>query len=192
MDVNVSKAVELLEVHQLKKLVERAKAGQELSRSDLQLLHRLSEKLDAAKAQSEAQKPLQKMKRKRGRPTNPRVLADRITHQALEDLSRRQERGDKLSGADYAFLEKMTHAEKATGSNVIQMPLNKETRAQRLARLDEDALRVIENGLRTERGVALATFAKMAREAAAAVIVAEKEIVRIQFEPIEFDKEETA
>lgn len=64
---NVLKAIEMLQHHQLKKLVERAKAGQELNRSDLQLLGRLSDKLDAACMTSDAnQKP------KRGRPAKSR------------------------------------------------------------------------------------------------------------------------
>ena len=204
MNETVSKAIEHLELHQLKKLVERAKAGAELNRADLQLLNRLSIKLDSAKAQSEAQKcemnskqQQNNKKRKRGRPANPRLLADKAERQALEEICERQARGEKLTGADYAFLEKMklaTAPEKLKASNILQFPEQNETWAQRLARLKEQAIVAIEYGVVNESGNARAAFAKMALELVNQTIAPDIETVHVRFDPIgeEEDKEETA
>ena len=192
-NTNVAKAIEVLEHHQLRKLLERAKAGETLNRSDMQLLERL--KADAAKVSLNTESALKKPKR--GRPGNPRILADKIERQALQDIDARQAKGEKLTGADYAFLEKMklaTAPQKPTASNILQFPEQNETWAQRLARLKEQAIVAIEYGVVNESGNARAAFAKMALELVNQTIAPDIETVHVRFDPIgeEEDKEETA
>jgi len=190
MNENVEKAVEQLELHQLKKLIERAKAGKELSPADLKLLHRFSTKLDIAKAQIISTKSIrasQLKKQRPGRPTDARKLADKIARQALDEISVRQARGEKLTGADYAFLEKMrleASVKKDSAANVIQLPRQPETWAQRLGRLKEQAVAAIEYGVANECGNARAAFAKMALELVDQTIPPDIETVHVRFDPI--------
>ena len=102
---NVPKIVEALQHHQLKKVLERAKAGKELTRTDLHLVEQIGSKFDASRTppvkESAPQKP------KRGRPTKIRQIVARVERQGLEQLLERQSRGEKLTGAEYTFLERM-------------------------------------------------------------------------------------
>src|SRR6185295_4272243 len=120
---NVSTAVKALQIHQLKKAVERAKAGEELTAADMRLLERFD---------SEKPATCPEPKKKRGRPMKAEALAKKIELQALEEIHDRQERGEKLTGADYAFLAKMKlqNAEPTAASNVLQMPLPEQSRSE--------------------------------------------------------------
>ena len=124
----IEKTIYALELTQLKTLVERVKAGGELSRADLSLLKQLSGKLAASRTLADAQAvPQQPAKKRSGRPPNPKKLAEKIKLQALRDLCDRQAKGCALTGADYQFLEKFIQAslEKAESSKApaAQLPL---------------------------------------------------------------------
>jgi len=113
--------------------MERAKAGKELSRADMQLLERL--KSDTARMSLDAESGQKKSKR--GRPTELRRLAERIERLILEKLLERQQRGEKLTAADYAFLEKIKQAtlEKA---GAVKAPETKLPLGERLQASKED------------------------------------------------------
>ena len=105
---NVPKIVEALQQHQLKKVLERAKAGKDLTRSDLHLVEQIGSKFDAPRTppvtESAPQKP------KRGRPPKMRQMLEEIELDAVEQLRERLKRGEKLTGADYWFIERTKQA----------------------------------------------------------------------------------
>lgn len=130
---NVAKAIEVLEHHQLKKVLERAKAGEGLTRSDLRLLERL--KSDEARLSANA--PPARRKPKRGRPAKLRQLAEKIERLTLEKILERQERGERLTAADYAFLEKVKQAE-LEHADATKVRPNKPPLAERLQAFKEN------------------------------------------------------
>ncbi len=102
---DIAKSLTMIEQHQLRKVVAAAKKNEPISREDMRLIERL-------KAEARRSEPLPKKKRGRGRPKKSLQIAQKIERLMLEKLQERMENDQKLTAADYAFIEKVKQQER--------------------------------------------------------------------------------